>query len=203
MLSVFELAIRNETGKEDLMSYQAYLDNIKAKTGKTPADFEIIAKKKGLLEPGVKTRQLVTWLKEDFSLGHGHAMAIVLALQSATMAEVSVDDKIASHFVGGKSKWRKAYEGLISKVSKFGPDVSVGPGKSYLSLLRNGKKFGIIQIVSDRMDIGIKLKGGQPTKRFESAGSWNSMVTHRVSVKDPKQIDNELMSWLKSAYEKA
>jgi hypothetical protein len=63
------------------MTFQAYLDNIKAKTGKTPEDFEKLAKKKGLLEPGVKAGQIVAWLKEDFELGHGHAMAIYAVLK--------------------------------------------------------------------------------------------------------------------------
>lgn len=58
------------------MSFQAYIDNIKAKTGKTTEDFRRLAKKKGLLDPGVKAMAVVTWLKKDFGLGHGHAMAI-------------------------------------------------------------------------------------------------------------------------------
>ncbi len=58
------------------MSFQAYIDNIKTKTGKTPADFKKLAEKKGLLKPGIKAGQIVAWLKEDFDLGHGHAMAI-------------------------------------------------------------------------------------------------------------------------------
>ena len=63
------------------MSFQAYIDNIKAKTGKTPEDFKRLATKKGFLKngdlmPEVKAGEIVKWLKEDFSLGHGHAMAI-------------------------------------------------------------------------------------------------------------------------------
>jgi hypothetical protein len=58
------------------VSFQAYIDNIKTKTGKTPEDFRKIAEKKGLLEPGVKAGEIVAWLKKDFGLGHGHAMAI-------------------------------------------------------------------------------------------------------------------------------
>jgi hypothetical protein len=58
------------------MSFQAYIDNIKAKTGLLPEDFKKLAKKKGLLEPTVKAMQIVAWLKKDFGLGHGHAMAI-------------------------------------------------------------------------------------------------------------------------------
>lgn len=58
------------------MSFQAYLDNIKAKTGKTADDFKKLAEKKGLLKPEVKATEIVNWLKKEYDLGHGHAMAI-------------------------------------------------------------------------------------------------------------------------------
>jgi len=59
------------------MSFQAYLDNIEAKTGKTANDFIAMAKEKGFDDPATKAGAIVAWLKEDFELGHGHAMAIV------------------------------------------------------------------------------------------------------------------------------
>lgn len=58
------------------MSFQAYIDNIKAKTGKSPEDFKMLAEKEGLLKPDMKAGDLVSWLKKDFNLGHGHSMAI-------------------------------------------------------------------------------------------------------------------------------
>lgn len=58
------------------MTFQAYLDNIRTKTGKSPEDFYALAKEKGLVGPGLKAGRLVAWLKEEFALGHGHAMAI-------------------------------------------------------------------------------------------------------------------------------
>lgn len=68
------------------MSFQAYLDNIQAKTGKSPADFKALAAAKGFasetgLAPGIKAGAIVDWLKADFGLGHGHAMAIVALLK--------------------------------------------------------------------------------------------------------------------------
>lgn len=63
------------------MSFQAYLDNIEAKTGKTPNDFIVLAKAKGFDEPSTKAGVIVAWLKEDFGLGHGHAMALVHAIK--------------------------------------------------------------------------------------------------------------------------
>lgn len=61
------------------MSFQAYIDNIQVKTGKTPADFKKLATQKGFIKNGelqVKAGEIVAWLKEDFDLGYGHAMAI-------------------------------------------------------------------------------------------------------------------------------
>jgi len=66
------------------MSFQAYLDNIQAKTGKSPADFKQIAEQKGFTKNGelaVKAGDIVKWLKEDFELGHGHSMAIYALLK--------------------------------------------------------------------------------------------------------------------------
>ncbi len=63
------------------MSFQAYIDNIKAKTGHSPTDFKKLAEAKGFLKNGelvktVKATEITNWLKEEFGLGHGHAMAI-------------------------------------------------------------------------------------------------------------------------------
>ena len=64
------------------MSFQAYLDNIEAKTGKTPNDFLAMAKEKGFTDPATKAGTIVAWLKNDFELGHGHAMAIVHVIKN-------------------------------------------------------------------------------------------------------------------------
>ena len=71
------------------MSFQAYIDNIKTKTGKTPEDFKKLAEKKGFLEKGklkagVKATEITDWLKKEFELGHGHAMAIFATFKGKT-----------------------------------------------------------------------------------------------------------------------
>lgn len=65
------------------MSFQAYIDNIYAKTGKTPDDFLLAAKAKGMVGEDVKVMEIVNWLKAEYGLGHGHAMAIVLTFRNA------------------------------------------------------------------------------------------------------------------------
>jgi hypothetical protein len=71
------------------MAFQAYIDNIKAKTGKTPTDFKELAEEKGFiidgeLNPKTKATEITNWLKEEFELGHGHAMAIYAIFKGKT-----------------------------------------------------------------------------------------------------------------------
>lgn len=189
----------SEKSEKDNKAFQSYLDNIKAKTGKTPDDFRALAAKKGLTKNG----EIVAWLKADFELGHGHANAIAHVIMSRDAAPVSQDDAVAAHFASKKADWRKPYDALAAKVTKFGSDVEIAPGKTYISLVRGVKKFGIVQVTAERMDIGIKLKGVPPTARLEAGGTWNAMVTHRVRVGDAKQMDKEVLAWLKQAYDAA
>ena len=74
------------------MSFQAYLDNIEVKTGKTPEEIIAIAKSKGLDAPTTKAGEIVTWLSEEYQLGRGHAMAIVYVLKNG--------DRISEKHVG-------------------------------------------------------------------------------------------------------
>ena len=187
----------SEKSEKDKKAFQSYLDNIKAKTGKTPEDFRNLAKKKGLVKP----REIVAWLKEEYGLGYGHAGAIYYMIMHADDVKASTEDRIEKLFAGKKVKWRKAYDALEERVRKFGTDIEVAPNMTYINLCRSSKKFAIVQTTADRLDIGIKLKGVASAGRFETAGSWNAMVTHRVRVTDPKQIDKEVLAWLKQAYD--
>ena len=73
------------------MSFQAYLDNIEAKTGKTPNQLIALAKEKGFDAPGTKAGVILTWLKEEFDLGRGHGMAFVTVLKNgATISDTHV-----------------------------------------------------------------------------------------------------------------
>lgn len=67
------------------MSFQGYLNTIQAKTGKSADDFRALADQKGLsengiLKPDVKAGAVLDWVKSEYPLGHGHAMAIYALL---------------------------------------------------------------------------------------------------------------------------
>ena len=58
------------------MSFQAYLDKIEEKTGLTPRQLLELAHEKGLDAPETKAGAVADWLKADYDLGRGHAMAL-------------------------------------------------------------------------------------------------------------------------------
>jgi len=62
------------------MTFQAYLDNIEKQTGVTPAEFERLARARGY-SAATKATEVTDWLKAEYKLGHGHAMAIVKLLK--------------------------------------------------------------------------------------------------------------------------
>ena len=66
------------------MSFQAYLDNIEAKTGKTPIEFIAMARERGFDGPDTKAGVIVDWLKKDYGLGRGHAMALVHVIRNGS-----------------------------------------------------------------------------------------------------------------------
>jgi len=68
------------------VTYKAYIDNIKAKTGKDPQYFQALAKERGL----TKHSELLAWLKSDCGLGHGHANAIILYIQNPQLAQKKI-----------------------------------------------------------------------------------------------------------------
>jgi len=88
-------------------------------------------------------------------------------------------------------------------VQSFGRDVEIAPKKTYVSL-RRSKQFALVQpSTKDRIDVGINLEGTAPSGRLEASGSFNAMVSHRVRIGSRKDVDAELKSWLRQAYDAA
>jgi predicted DNA-binding protein len=58
------------------MSFEAYMDNIAKKTGKTSMQMRDEAIEQGILTDDMKAIVFTDWLKNEYQLGHGHAMAM-------------------------------------------------------------------------------------------------------------------------------
>jgi hypothetical protein len=82
------------------MTFQAYLDNIEAKTGLTPREFIALAHARGLDAPGTKAGAVIEWLAADYDLGRGYAMALVQVIRDSVGEPVWLDGKATNPNAG-------------------------------------------------------------------------------------------------------
>jgi hypothetical protein len=170
--------------------------NIEAQTGKSVAAWSGIVAGQGLTKHG----QIVAWLKADHGLSHGYANHIAKKALAAPVA--AGDDPVAPLFEG-KEGLRPLYDALVSAAHALGPDVEIAPKKANVSV-RRAKQFALLQpTTKTRLDLGLILKGVEPTSRLEPSGSFNAMFTHRVRLDTVAEIDAEVLGWLKAAYDGA
>jgi predicted transport protein len=172
--------------------------NLEAKTGKPLAEWAKTARESGFAKHG----EIIAYLKKDHGLGHGYANLIALEARGNAVEDRGSEDLVTAQYAGAKSAMKPVYDALLAAVNEFGPDVEAAPKKAYVSLRRK-KQFAIAQPAAARLDIGLNLAGTPVTDRLEASGSFNSMVSHRVRVGSAAEIDDELIGWLRQAYDKA
>ena len=178
---------------------QTQIANIEKNTGKKLAEWIAIVNKSGFTKHG----ELVNFLKEKHGFTHGNANTIVhFAKQSHAGAAENSDDLITEQYKG-KENLKPWYDKIMAEINKFGKDIEVAPKKSYVSLRRK-KQFAILQpSTKDRLDVGLNIKGVEPSGNVEAGAKWNAMCTHRIRVEEEKTISKDLFNWIKQAYEQA
>ena len=183
---------------EDAVKTQ--MKNIELQTGQS-FDFWVKVARDSEL---TKAKQIIDLLKTKHGFTYGNANLVALtALKVGMVSGKSGDELITDQFAGDKTALKPIYDKVIATIQTFGSDVELAPKKTYVSLRRN-KQFGCIQpSTATRLDVGLNLKDTPPTDRLELSGSWNGMVSHRVRVSSPKEIDKQLIAWLRQAYDAA
>jgi hypothetical protein len=181
---------------EDMVA--TMIANMKSKTGKTLEQWLAIAKKTGAEKHG----QIVKALKVDHGLTHGYANLVahkLLKSDAGSKAEGGID-LVAAQYAGPKAGLKPIYDAVIKAARSLGKDVEIAPKKTYVSLRRK-KQFAIVQpSTRTRVDLGINLKDEKATGRLEEAGSFNAMVSHRVRLENPADVDKDVKAWLKKAW---
>jgi hypothetical protein len=179
----------------------AMVVNMKSKTGKTLEQWLAIAKKTGAEKHG----QIVKALKADHRLTHGYANLVAHKLLQSDAGSKAADgtDLVAAQYAGPKAGLKPIYDAVIKAARSLGKDVEIAPKKSYVSLRRN-KQFAIVQpSTRTRIDLGINLKSEPAAGRLEKSGSFNAMVSHRVRLEKPADVDREVKAWLRKAWTEA
>lgn len=173
--------------------------NLPEKTGKSLDLWLTLLSGSGLEKHGAVVRHL----KGEHGMTHGFANLVAHEFLRSAAAHRDGDDLVAQQYAGRKAGLRPIHERLVEAVGAFGSDVEFAPKKAYVSL-RRSKQFGLIQpSTATRVDLGLNLKGVEPGERLEASDSFNAMCTHRVRLGSADDVDDELLGWLRRAYEAA
>lgn len=168
------------------------LRNLAAKTGRSAAEWLDIARP---LVP-LGHRAGLDKLKADYGIGHGYANTLMLTVRAEQSPNAGADP-VDVQYSGPKAGLRPLYDLLVSSARDLGPDVTVAPKKSTVSL-RRSKQFALITpATKDRIDLGLNLAGAPAAGRLIAA---SGMCTHKVGVRGPRDVDAELLGWLRDAY---
>ena len=175
------------------------IDNLYKNTGKTLEQWISIVKKENFEKHG----QIMKFLKEKHSFTHGFANLVALKARGADAGSSENKDDLIEKQYKGKENFRPVYESLINEIKKFGSDIEIAPKNAYVSLRRK-KQFAILQpATKTRFEIGLNLKGTEPTGVLELVTSSSSMCTHKINITDKKDITKEVINWIKESYQNA
>ena len=182
---------------------QTQLNNIQKKTGKTLEELTALIAASGLTKHG----EIRDMLKRDLGLGHGDANTLThVALQSdgaraAQAKGLSIDQVVDAIYSGGQAPLRPIHDKLMAAINQFG-EFEIAPKKGYVSL-RRSKQFAMITpATKSRVEVGLNAKELEATDRL-IAMPKGSMCHFKVNLSDPEQVDDELIGWIRSAYDAA
>ncbi len=182
---------------------ETQLKNIQTKTGKSLQELGQFVQARGLTKHG-EIRDL---LKQEFGLGHGDANALTHALlnsdaeRAAQAKGASTEDVVAEIYAGPKAVLRPIHDKLMEAITQFG-DFEIAPKKGYVSLRRK-KQFAMIgPTTKARVEVGLNMKGLNGTDRL-TAMPAGGMCNYTVKVSDAAEVDDELIAWVRTAYERA
>ncbi len=172
--------------------------NLPERTGKTLAEWFALLDETSLEKHG----EIMKLLKGEHGVTHGFANLITHEFRNRG-DDGDQPDLVEAQYAGAKAHLKPIYDAILARVESFGNDVEIAPKKTYVSL-RSRKQFALVQpSTRTRVDVGINLKDAPATGRLEASGSFNAMVSHRVRLADASDVDAELESWLKAAYEQS
>ena len=178
-------------------AFETQLNNIQKRRGKTLEELYEIIRKSGLVKHG----EIVAMLKRDLGMGHGDANTVAkFFFKSAGEGkDVTAEDAVNEIYSGAKAALRPIHEELMAAIAQMGL-FEIAPKKGYVSLRRK-KQFAMIgPTTKTRVEVGLNMKGVEGTARLSEMPP-GSMCQYKVIVTDPGEVDDELIAWIRQAYE--
>lgn len=177
------------------------LANIEVRSGKSLDELRAIILKSGLQKHG----EIRDMLKRDLGMGHGDANTLVHTVLQSAAASTARSSKLTpqlqaeAFYVGPKAALLPVHRELIRRIEDFGP-FEWALKKNYVSLRRK-KQFAMIgPATQTRVELGLNVKDLPESNRLLIQPP-KSMCSYVVRLTDAGQVDNELSSWIRKAYD--
>ncbi len=121
--------------------------------------------------------------------------------RAAQAKGLSIDQVVDEIYSGGKAPLRPIHDKLMAAINQFG-EFEIAPKKGYVSL-RRSKQFAMITpATKSRVEVSLNAKELEATDRL-LAMPKGSMCHFKVNLSDPEQVDDELIGWIRSAFDAA
>ena len=126
------------------------------------------------------------------------------AMKTSVFAEnqpATADDALDGIYTGPKAALRPIHDTLMAAIAKFG-EFENAPKKAYVSLRRKKQFATIGPATNTRVEVGLNMKDIAATERLEEMPP-KSMCQYRVKLSDAKEVDAELIAWIRTAFDAA
>lgn len=178
---------------------KSMIDNLQKNTGKPLEEWIRIVQKNNFAKHG----EILKFLKEEHGFTHGFANLVAHKSNRSDAGSVDDKDSLIDKQYAGKENLKPVYEKLLAEVLRFGNDIEVAPKNAYVSLRRK-KQFGCLQpATKNRFEIGLNLKGEPGGGLLEAVTTPNAMFSHKIKLESLNDVNDEMIGWLKKAYENA
>jgi predicted transport protein len=141
------------------------------------------------------------WLRIEHGVPQNSQWAIAdAAARAAGWQRPSVDEYVAGQFEGDKAHLRPIYDRLAEAALALGPDVTIEGRATYVPFVRKRQFALVAASTKSRIDLGLRYRQAPASKRLVPAKSLGQ-VTHRVALSSPDEVDAEVLSLLRAAYD--
>jgi hypothetical protein len=185
---------------------QDWVAGLPSKTGRSLEEWIILVKESG---PGTE-KERREWLKREHQLGTNAAWWIAERAEGKGGEDSDPDAYlkaaelyVETMFSGSKERLRPIYDQLLKIVGRLGRDVKICPCKTIVPIYRRHVFAQIKPTTKTRLDLGFALGNRDCTGRLIDTGGFakKDRITHRIGLTSAAEIDEEVLRWLRAAYD--
>jgi len=182
-------------------AFETQVLNIQKKTGKSLEEIFSVIEKSDL----EKHADIRDFLKTVFGLGFGDANTLVhvykKSLEKPLSPQETIENSVKQIYSGSREMLRSLHDAVMESIHGLG-EFEIAPKKTYLSLRRK-KQFAMVGPgTKGRIEVGLNMKAVSATDRLQEMPA-GGMCQYKVWLQNENEIDDELLSWIRTAYAEA